>query len=77
MNTLRYPTGEDVRKGDRVRYLGEMGFVEFVVAENASDWFAEQFAGGGAMINAKVFGRIFLSPTDFDDHLHFVGRGMP
>lgn len=74
-----YPSGEDVREGDHVRYLGEVGTVEFVVTDKktndqSSDWYTDQFPGGGVMITNETFGRVFLSSADFDGHLEFVSR---
>lgn len=78
MTTLTYPSGEDVREGDCVRYLGEVGSIEFLALERAADaatdWYAEQFPGGGVMILAESFGRVFLSPVDFEGHLEFIAR---
>ena len=78
MKTFAYTSGEDVREGDRIRYHGEIGTVEFVAAEKVGnpsrDWFVEELHGGGVMINAKSFGPVFLSPDDIDEHLEFIAR---
>jgi hypothetical protein len=74
-----YQSGEEVKSGDRVAYHGEPGEVEFVVVnptgDPAMDWYVEQFPGGGFMINAKGFGKVFLGETDIDEGLEFVSRG--
>jgi hypothetical protein len=74
-----YKSGGEVKIGDRVTYHGEPGEVEFVVAnptgDPAMDWYVEQFPGGGFMINAKGFGKVFLGETDIDEDLEFVSRG--
>jgi hypothetical protein len=74
-----YHSGEEVKSGDRITYHGEPGEVEFVVAsptgDPAMDWYFQQFPGGGFMVNAKNFGKVFLPGRDIDDDLEFVSRG--
>jgi hypothetical protein len=74
----RYLSGEDVHEGDRVRYLGEEGNVEFVVADDTDDpsrkWYAEKFPGGGVMIINATFGRLFIATTEINDDLELVAR---
>jgi hypothetical protein len=71
-----YQTGEPILKADRVRYHGESGTVEFVIAEKAGDpaldWYVDEYPGGGVMLNVATFGSIFLS--EYDDDLIFVSR---
>ena len=78
MKLFNYPSGQDVKPGDRILYHGEPGEVEFVVADRAGDpskdWYLEQFPGGGCMISAKGFGSVFLGECDIED-LEFVSRG--
>jgi hypothetical protein len=70
-----YPSGEEVRAGDRIRYCGEEGVVDFVVSESTGDsdrdWFMDEY-GGGVMIMAAGFGSVFIS--DADDQLELVAR---
>lgn len=77
MHSVQYVSGEPVRQGDRVLYLGEPGRVEFVVrsltGEPGLDWYVQQF-GGGAMIHTKDLGSVFLGPDDLDDRLALVSR---
>jgi hypothetical protein len=74
-----YQSGEEIQKGDLINYHGDPGEVEFVVqsrtGDPAMDWYLEQFPGGGVMINAKGFGRVFLAEGDIDDFLEFTSRG--
>jgi hypothetical protein len=76
---LVYESGEEIRKGDRIDYHREPGEVEFIVQNKSGDptmdWYLEQFPGGGVMINAKGFGRVFLGGDDMDDFLEFRSRG--
>ena len=71
--SLTYPTGEEIRSGDRVLYHGESGQVDFVAERGNPEtaWYVEQF-GGGCMILVPTFGCVFVSKADED--LEFVGR---
>jgi len=70
---LTYTSGEEIRTGDRILYHGEPAQVEFVAqrGDPETDWYVDQF-GGGCMILAPSFGRVFVSETDED--LEFVAR---
>jgi hypothetical protein len=50
---LTYQTGEEIQRGDRVRYGGEAGVIEFVVealtGEHEQDWLLETH-GPGVMV---------------------------
>ncbi len=74
-----YRSGEEVKSGDHITYHGEPGEVEFVVSSRtgdpAMDWYSEQFPGGGFMVSAKSFGKVFLPGSDIDEDLEFVSRG--
>jgi hypothetical protein len=76
MRKFVYPSGEEVRPGDRIRYYREPGEVEFVVVERTGnpdmDWYMEEYPGGGYMLNARGFGNVFLTETD--DQLELVAR---
>ena len=73
-----YQSGEEVRCGDHIRYHGEQGLVELVVADkvgdDAVDWYLEEYPGGGLMLNASNFGNVFLRLNDIDEKLVFVSR---
>jgi len=73
---LTYLSGEEIRGGDRVLYHGEAGTVEFIAkAEDPETaWRVENF-GGGCMIIASGFGRVFVSEPDED--LELVARDAP
>ena len=79
MKTFTYCSGEEVRTRDRITYHDEPGAVEFVVIERvglaAMDWYIEQYPGGGLMITAGSFGKVFLTEADIDADLDFVSRG--
>jgi hypothetical protein len=78
MSDLSYHSGEAIQPGDHIRYDGETGHIDFVVTEKsgdrALDWFLEQFPGGGVMVIAEGFGRVFLDLANLDDQLEFVAR---
>lgn len=71
---MKYKSGEEIRKGDRVLFHGETGEIEFVAekftGDPAMDWHVED--GPGVMVlEPKHFGRAFLRNLD---HLVFVSR---
>ncbi len=65
---LHYRTGEEIKKGDRVRFHGNQAEVEFV-AWGASDsdrelaWYKEEYGGGVMISEPLAFGRAFI-PSD-------------
>ena len=79
MTTVLYRSGDEVMRGDRIAYHGHPGYVEFVVVGHSGDatldWFAEQYPGGGAMIVAETYGRVFLPVDELDDMIELVARG--
>ena len=75
---LKYQSGEEIRKGDRVLFHGEPARVELVARELGdpeTDWFVQEY-GGGVMILEKVSGRTFVSADQLPNHedLEFVER---
>ena len=66
---LTYASGETLRKGDRIRYAGALGEVEFVADPNVVDdsiaWYVEHF-GAGCMITTDKWGSMFLHATEGD-----------
>ena len=62
--SLYYVTGQEVRNGDVVRYLGEDGSVDFVVSaptgDPSIDWHLKECPAGGIMLLVPSFGRVFL-----------------
>jgi hypothetical protein len=78
MKRFFYRCGDEIRAGDRIAYHRAPGKVEFVVAaktgDAAMDWYADQYPGGGFMITADGFGRVFLTETDIDEDLQLVSR---
>jgi len=75
-----YQSGGEVRCGDHIRFHGEPGLVELVIAEkvgnDAVDWYLTEYPGGGLMLNASNFGNVFLREKDIDEKLVFVSRNV-
>ena len=69
--SLTYASGEEIRADDRVLYHGEPGQIDFVAGPG--DWEFEQF-GGGCMILAPSFGRVFENEPEEAEDLEFVSR---
>ncbi|HKW99363.1 MAG TPA: hypothetical protein VJN43_16605 [Bryobacteraceae bacterium] len=78
MAALKYASGEEIQAGDRVRYHGETGRIEFIAkaGDPETRWYVERF-GGGCMVQAQGFGRVFLSSSATEEDLEFVGRAIP
>jgi hypothetical protein len=55
-------TGEEIKK-DRVLLHGEPGEIELVadptVPDSETDWFVQEYGGGGMILEPKYFGRAF------------------
>lgn len=77
VSAWHYMSGEIVRAGDRVRYRGDNGEVEFVANERrgdaAADWYVEEY-GGGVMMNLENSGALFLPGLEIDEELELVSR---
>jgi len=75
---LKYQSGEEIKKGDRVLFHREPGLVEIVAVERGdpeTNWFMQEY-GGGVMILERVSGRTFIPVDQIDqcDDLEFVSR---
>ena len=55
---------------------GEPGEIELVAdpAESSDDWLVKERRGGIMVLELKVFGRLFISEPETDEHLTFVSR---
>jgi len=79
---LRYRTGEEILKGDRVRFHGNPAEIEFVAT--ASDdpdlsWYVKEYGGGVMVLDPAVSGRTFIVAAQIGEceELEFEGRGEP
>jgi hypothetical protein len=75
---LKYRSGEEIKKGDRVQFHGEPGRIEFVAVEpgdTETDWIV-QACGGGVMILGSFSGRALIPAAHIHDYedLEFVSR---
>ena len=75
---LRYQTGEEIQRGDRVTYGGNAGVIELVVegltGEPEEDWLFETNGAGIMVAEPKVFGRVYIPDPDEHEDLLFIGR---
>lgn len=75
--SLKYQSGEEIKKGDRVLFHREPARIELVASEPGdpeTDWFIQEY-GGGVMI-LEGAGRTFITANqllDYED-LEFVSR---
>lgn len=74
---LRYATGEEIIKDDRVRYHGEHGVVEIVadpdIPTTETSWFIEEYGGGVMVSELHSLGSVFTDDPG-SDCLQFLGR---
>ena len=76
--TLKYLSGEEIIKGDRVLFHRGPGQVELVadaLDNSETDWYVKEY-GGGVMIMDAVAGRTFIPADQIDEYedLEFVAR---
>jgi hypothetical protein len=75
---LKYQSGEQIVKGDRVLFHGEPGQIELVadplVTDPETEWYVKEYGGGVMVVEPKVSGRAFLSNTESAEDLIFVSR---
>ena len=75
--SLKYQTGEEIRKGDRVLFHGEPGEIEFVVdslvVDPATDWYIRELGPGVMVLEPKYFGCAYVRDTT---NLVFVSRDL-
>ncbi|MBZ5508966.1 MAG: hypothetical protein LAO78_26195 [Acidobacteriia bacterium] len=76
--TLKYQSGEEIKKGDRVMFHGLLGEIELVASDPddpETSWHMEEF-GGGVRIKEPVSGLTFIPADQIDEceDLEFVSR---
>jgi hypothetical protein len=76
---LKYPSGVEIRKGDRVLFHGEAGEIELVASDLGdaeTDWYIQEYGGGVMILEPKVFGRAFIPAAQLveTEDLEFVAR---
>ena len=77
---LRYHTGEEIHRGDRVTCGGNAGVIELIVeastGEPEEDWLFETNGAGIMVAEPKVFGRVYLHDPHEEEDLRFVARAQ-
>jgi hypothetical protein len=78
---LRYRSGEEILRGDRILFHGNVARIEFVAVdpndpENA--WFVQEYGGGVMILEPSVSGSTFLPAGHLgnDEDLVFVARNI-
>jgi hypothetical protein len=73
-----YQSGDQIKQGDRITYHGESGEIEFVVdtiaGDSALDWYVTEYGGGVMIVEAKVFGKVFIHDTENEEDLILIAR---
>lgn len=79
--TLRYRSGEEIRRGDRVLFHGNAAEVELVASDpNDPDpvvaWHMKESGGGVMILDPAVSGRTFIEKDSLENYedLEFVSR---
>jgi hypothetical protein len=76
---MKYRSGEEIKKGDRVLFHGNPARIELVAcdpSEPETDWYVQEFGGGVMVLDPIVSGRTFIPADQIEeyDDLEFVGR---
>ena len=76
---LRYQSGEEIRKGDRVLFHGieaEIGLVACDPTDPEADWYIREFGGGVLILDPLASGHTFVPLAQLDEYedLRFVSR---
>ena len=76
---LKYRSGEEIKKGDRVLFSGNFAEIELVACDPndpEAAWYVQEYGGGVMIVEPKVFGRAFISADQIKDceDLEFVSR---
>jgi len=76
---MKYKSGEEIRKGDRVLFHGEPGEIEFVaeklIGDPAMDWHVKEHGPGVMVLEPKSFQRAFICDTENAEDLQLLSRG--
>jgi hypothetical protein len=76
---MKYQSGAEIRKGDKVLFHGEPGEIEFVVeqfvGDPVMDWDMRENGPGVMVLEPKCSGRTYLRDPENAEDLEFVARG--
>jgi hypothetical protein len=82
MFPLKYRSGQEIKKGDRVLFHGNPAEIELVACDlHDSDpriaWYMKEFGGGVMVLEPLMSGRTFVPSNSLDEYedLEFVSRG--
>ena len=77
---LRYSSGEEIMKGDRILFAGDPATVELIADPEIPDpdtrWYVEEFGQGIMISEPRRHGSVFASDPESDDELEFVSRAL-
>jgi len=76
---LMYRSGEEIRKGDHVRFHGNLAEIELVATDPSDSeqaWHVKEFGGGVLIADPMVSGRTFIPKDQLAEYedLEFVSR---
>jgi hypothetical protein len=75
---VKYQSGEEIRKGDKVLFHGEPGEIEFVadnlVGDPTVDWNIKENGPGIMILEPKAFGHVYIRDTENNEDLVFASR---
>jgi hypothetical protein len=76
---LKYQSGQDIKKGDRILYHGNPAEIELVATDpndSEATWYIQEFGGGVMVLDPMASGRTFISADQIpeDEDLEFVSR---
>ena len=76
---LKYQSGQDIKKGDRILYHGNPAEIELVATDpndSEATWYIQKFGGGVMVLDPMASGRTFSSADQIpeDEDLEFVSR---
>lgn len=76
---LRYRSGEEIKRGDRVLFHRNSGTVDLVASDlgdSEIDWYMQEFGGSVMILDPSVSGRTFIPAEDIPDNedLEFISR---
>lgn len=76
--SVKYQSGEEIRKGDRVLFHSEPGEIEFVADNFTGDptvgWNIKENGPGVMILEPKFFGHAYVRDTESNEDLVFVSR---
>jgi hypothetical protein len=77
---LKYLSGEEIKKGDRVTFFGNPAELELVASDPNNPeaaWHVQEFGGGVLILDPMVSGLTFIPADQLDENeqLKFVSRG--